>query len=354
MISDLHVGTRLRRDLLRHPDAVRALAGALEGVDRLVLLGDTLELRDRPRPEVLEVAAPFLRAVGEAMRGGEVVLVPGNHDHGLAREALAGRSRRARRASLGLSERFAPTGPLARRIHALLGGELVLAYPGFDLAPGVWATHGHYADAHSSARSLETLLAAAGVLARPRLRSHGPRRPADYEAVLATTYALFEAIAQQRRLQAGADAGKRLVRAAEVRTGGRVGAGSPARRATARDGAGRRLGALPGEWRRPGVRPLTRVLEQLEVEARTVVFGHTHRVGPVAGDPPAWTTAAGTVLVNTGSWVAEAGPRPSSAGAPPTGAAAYLPGAVTFFQNSDLAGVDWPAAASSRSKWSSV
>ena len=60
MISDLHVGTRLRRDLLRHSDAVRALAGALEGVDRLVLLGDTLELRDRPRPEVLEVAAAEL------------------------------------------------------------------------------------------------------------------------------------------------------------------------------------------------------------------------------------------------------------------------------------------------------
>jgi hypothetical protein len=35
-----------------------------------------------------------------------------------------------------------------------------------------------------------------------------------------------------------------------------------------------------------------------------VLFGHTHRSGPwPADDPSEWTTAAGTRIVNTGSWV---------------------------------------------------
>src|SRR5215216_1527057 len=67
----------------------------------------------------------------------------------------------------------------------------------------------------------------------------------------------------------------------------------------------RRFGTVSGERRRPGVLPLARVLERLEVDAHTVLFGHTHRIGPVDGDPAAWTTAGGVALHNTGSWVLE-------------------------------------------------
>jgi hypothetical protein len=48
------------------------------------------------------------------------------------------------------------------------------------------------------------------------------------------------------------------------------------------------------------------VVERLGIDARHVVFGHTHRTGPLAGDAPSeWSLAAGTRLVNCGSWVLE-------------------------------------------------
>jgi UDP-2,3-diacylglucosamine pyrophosphatase LpxH len=61
-----------------------------------VLLGDVIELREGPLRDPLAVATPILGAVGAALRpGGEVVIVPGNHDHVLtagwsARVAAAG------------------------------------------------------------------------------------------------------------------------------------------------------------------------------------------------------------------------------------------------------------------------
>src|SRR3954454_21380277 len=116
VISDLHLGSRLRSDLLRHSHVRERLLEALRGADRLLLLGDTLELRDRPIDEVLEVARPFFNAVGEGMRDGEVVLVPGNHDHRIITEARAGAG--ARTAHLGLADRFAiPEGSIAARIR---------------------------------------------------------------------------------------------------------------------------------------------------------------------------------------------------------------------------------------------
>jgi hypothetical protein len=35
-----------------------------------------------------------------------------------------------------------------------------------------------------------------------------------------------------------------------------------------------------------------------------VLFGHTHRAGPLPGDEPAeWTSKTGAALHNTGSWI---------------------------------------------------
>ncbi len=96
----------------------RGLLEAWRGCDRLVLLGDVLELRhgplrdgDWPRP------APVLRrCVGAALGAGrEVVVVPGNHDHHLLaawferRAARRHRRRRSasRRRSTGASRRAA-------------------------------------------------------------------------------------------------------------------------------------------------------------------------------------------------------------------------------------------------------
>src|SRR5207248_2087562 len=67
--------------------AARALlAEALAGIDRLVLLGDTLELRAGSLAGTLSVAQPVLTELGAALGpDAEVVLVPGNHDHRLLR-----------------------------------------------------------------------------------------------------------------------------------------------------------------------------------------------------------------------------------------------------------------------------
>ena len=44
IVSDLHLGARLGRDVLRRAAALAALLDALDGVQRLVLLGDVVEL----------------------------------------------------------------------------------------------------------------------------------------------------------------------------------------------------------------------------------------------------------------------------------------------------------------------
>ena len=64
VISDLHLGTRAGSDVLRRPAPLARLLDALDGIDRLVLLGDVLELIVRhPRAE-LDAAEPILRAIG--------------------------------------------------------------------------------------------------------------------------------------------------------------------------------------------------------------------------------------------------------------------------------------------------
>ena len=74
VVSDLHLGARTGVDLLRRAPVRARLLERLDGVDRLVLLGDTIELRHGPPREALAAAEPALRAIGAAMRGGVVVL----------------------------------------------------------------------------------------------------------------------------------------------------------------------------------------------------------------------------------------------------------------------------------------
>ena len=332
-MSDLHLGTRTRIDLLRREGPQEALSKALAGVDQLVLLGDAIELRDGPIAEALAAARAFLESVGSAMRGGRVVIVPGNHDHRLASEALE-LGRRERRRALSLVHEVQPgrSGALAA-IRDVLGTEVLVAYPGFWISEGIWATHGHYLDAHSAAPTLEC--AATALLAIAQSGRRGHYGPGNYEDVLWPTYELFYAIAQRRRLQRVADGGKRVVRAVEglLGTRGPRSDGRSSRRA-ARAAAlplrigGARLALAPGELRRPGILPFGRVLERLGVEADGVLFGHTHRTGPVAGDDPAvWHTSAGTALYNTGSWVDEPAYHGGRADSP------YWPGTLTLIHD---------------------
>ena len=70
VISDLHLGANGRVDVLRRDRERAALVARLAEFDRLVLLGDTVELRHGPTRDALADAAPVLRELGSGRRGG--------------------------------------------------------------------------------------------------------------------------------------------------------------------------------------------------------------------------------------------------------------------------------------------
>jgi hypothetical protein len=58
------------------------------------------------------------------------------------------------------------------------------------------------------------------------------------------------------------------------------------------------------ELRRSALRAMRAVVAHLGIGARHVVFGHTHRAGPLDGDDLAdWALDGGGALLNCGSWV---------------------------------------------------
>ena len=81
LISDLHLGGRLEHAVLTRPEPRRRLLAALDSVERLVLLGDTLELLEGRPHQAMQVAEPVLRELGTQLGPDrEVIVVPGNHD----------------------------------------------------------------------------------------------------------------------------------------------------------------------------------------------------------------------------------------------------------------------------------
>ncbi|MDX6643176.1 MAG: hypothetical protein QOD76_1138, partial [Solirubrobacteraceae bacterium] len=135
VVSDLHLGARLQRGVLHHPEPLAALLRALDGVERLVLLGDVVELLEGRGPQAMEIAEPVLRALGARIGNStEVILVPGNHDHALVAPWLQARGAHVEPAPLGLEEHPG--------IHASAGTEAIaqwLAPATLSVAyPGVW------------------------------------------------------------------------------------------------------------------------------------------------------------------------------------------------------------------------
>ena len=59
VISDLHLGTRTGADLLSRPEPRGRLLEEVAEADHVVLLGDSVELRDDPVDVSLERALPF-------------------------------------------------------------------------------------------------------------------------------------------------------------------------------------------------------------------------------------------------------------------------------------------------------
>jgi hypothetical protein len=337
VISDLHLGGRTGVDVLvRDPDALRALTHALTDVYRLVLLGDTLELRHGPAREALAAAQPVVEAIGDALPpDASVVLVPGNHDYALAAPWLD-----ARAEPLGLEAVVTPqaASPLARRVAGWLNRDTTVAYPGLWLRDDVWATHGHYLDPHGTVPTFERL--AAGVMGRMVGPVPEPLATAeDYERILAPLYAWIHASAQRAHAgRAGAGAG-RAGKAYTLLTGDGhrplkarlLGAAFPLGiRGVNLLKIGPVSPDLSGDaLRRNALQAISAVLERLQVGARHVVFGHSHRAGPLPGDDRAeWRALSGAEIVNAGSWVHE----PSFTGAAGT-ASPYWPGGAVLVED---------------------
>jgi hypothetical protein len=317
VISDLHLGSRNGVDVLRRSAAQRALAEALEGVDRLVILGDLLELRHGPMRDALQAAGPVLRAIGQALGpDGQVVLVPGNHDYRLISPWLEWRLRDGP-APLGPQERAGSEASTGTRAIAreLRPASLDVVYPGLWLDDGVYATHGHYLDRHVTIPSFERL--GAGVLGR--LLDAPPERAEcadDYEVVLAPMYALLDALAARVADGRAAAPGNASARAwrrlsgdgtREWRARVLAGAFPVGIGALNRIGIGPLKADLSGvELRRASLRAMGEVVARLRIDARHVIFGHTHRFGPLPDDELCeWRLAGGATLLNIGCWVYE-------------------------------------------------
>ena len=68
IVSDLHLGGVSQSDVLRRPELRQPLLEVLQDVDRLVLLGDVLELRHGPPREAMAAARSEERRVGKECR----------------------------------------------------------------------------------------------------------------------------------------------------------------------------------------------------------------------------------------------------------------------------------------------
>ena len=334
IVSDLHLGGLSGRDLLRDPAIQAAFMAEIAPADRLVLLGDALELFELPLEQAFAAARPFFEQLGEAMVGRPVLLVPGNHDHRLARPLL--RRAAATGEALGLEQRCAPSGWTSERLAEWLGdAELELAYPGVWLREDVYATHGHYIDCHRGLPRLECIAAASLMRARPL----PPRpTPGDYERVLAPIYRVAFRLAQAGVAHRVTHPSEQLWR---VVSNGKNGNGRRIVPVALRSGvpAGVRVlnrvlhaeisaDLAPGVLSETGIAAATELARRLEVDAAHMITGHTHRAGPGPDEAP-WLLPGGGRLHNTGSWIFTSTLRDLGSLAD-----SYLPGVVTWLGES--------------------
>jgi hypothetical protein len=300
LISDLHLGARAKGGVLEQPLPLQRLLEAVGRHDRLVLLGDALELVEAKRERVIAVAEPIFRALGAALGAGHtVLLVPGNHDHELVRTWALAQGESLTPDSLVPVD----SSPLLERIAGWLAPARVeVRYPGVWLSDTVWATHGHYLGHFLFPVSTWGLL-----------RGRGPQPagvpPCDHERFLRGGW---EQMGRMMRwlpgpVATGLEDLSELLRAETMP--------QLQRRIMHHRLAPLTAHALGIQMRHHSLPAIARVVRGLGIEPEFVVFGHVHRLGPLPGDDPAqWRVARGagvtgaaqgasvTNFLNTGSW----------------------------------------------------
>src|SRR3954470_1494372 len=334
IISDLHLGVASDEDVLRAPAIRRVLFDEISGADRLVLLGDVVELRNLPLGPSLERSRPFFEELGEVLGEVEGTPGPGNHDPRLA-EPLLDQLSISGDPTLNLEHRYSPApGPLETIDEWLGPARLQAAYPGIWLRDDVYATHGHYIDVHLSLPRAECLAAATMM----RFLGEPPQAatPNDYERVLRPLYGFAYGLAQvlpvRRRRNGPGEraweilAGEEVARTVRARAA-RAGFPLAIRGLNKLLRSGFDPDVSPAAIFRSGLEGAIETAVRLGIDDIHVITGHTHRGGPLPTEPE-WALPRGGHLHNTGSWVfATAFHHP---GHPPS---PYWPGTVTWIED---------------------
>lgn len=262
----MHLGQGGGVSVLSRPRPLAALLEAIERHDRLVLLGDAVEMQESHPLQSFPVAEPVLRAIAEAMGGRrQLLLVPGNHDHRLVSEWTRAQGNALARENLVPGD----ASPQLETVLSWLAATRVeVHYPGVLLAAGIWATHGHYLNHYLRPVSSYGL--------HPPTRAQ-PAGPAEFEYIGGH---------REPHLRDGLLPERALDRHLPPRL-----APLSAR-------------LLDRQMQRHALPAMAKVVQALGVEAQVVVFGHVHRRGPRSRDAPErWTVGGdGAQLLNTGSW----------------------------------------------------
>jgi Calcineurin-like phosphoesterase len=295
VISDLHLGGRLQHGVLTWPEPRRRLLEALGEIDRLVLLGDSIELLEGRPNQAMAVAQPVLEAIGARLGAErEVIIVPGNHDRQLVSAWIHAQGPGLRtdaavplNATPALQQVASWLSPAGVRVH----------YPGVWLSDRVWATHGHYLDRHLLPASAFGI--ARGLLGR--LPREGAT-PIDYERAGGPSVTRLEARLTRRLPRPLATLVEDLAELLRAATMPRV-----PKRLFDRRMAPLLAAVLGLQMRRASIPALVRVVRSLGVDADWILFGHVHRLGPLESDRSLrWRGNGGRPrLANTGSWTYE-------------------------------------------------
>lgn len=325
VISDLHVGMRDGFSVLERPVALELLLNALQDCERLVLLGDLVELQEAQAAHSLATVRPILQAIGAQMGPErEILFLPGNHDRQLIRGWIEAQGRAMR------SESVVPpdaSPPLRDIVEQLAPARVEVRYPGAWLSERIWAHHGHY---------LNRFLVpdqSYGVMPRRERRGGDARRvPADFEPRwgrrggvrtlvrrlprrAAAGIVDVEEVMRAATMPAPVDGGENSTRSAQDATGdGGETIHNPPIEMTAKftDRLHERIlhpslspmvsHLLGLQVRRHSVPAVARVAHDLGLEPDYVLFGHVHRLGPISGDDPGEWRWQNTRILNTGSW----------------------------------------------------
>lgn len=262
---------------------------------------------ERRIPQAMAVAEPVLQAIGRQMEGREIVLVPGNHDAPLVRRWV-----RAHLAELR-SDSAIPLNatPLLERVVELLRpARLRVRYPGFWAAERVWATHGHYVNHH--------LIPPAPT----GLRRDWLGRPSSAVSVADYERRRRPQREDERPWPAPVEEALQWAQSHLLLSGPRAVLNPRVAPLTAR--------LLTVQMQQAVIPSIRRVVRGLHLDPEWVVFGHVHRLGPLASDDlDAWAPAPGKPgVINAGSWLFE--PLLASWAQPPH---PYWPGGAVLLED---------------------